>query len=75
MHRTRDVVRWRGRVGVGMLIGNPGLGIDASAQSTTFPARPIRVVVPDPPGGLGDIFPRGPAAAIAEPLGQQIVIE
>ena len=77
MHRTRGAARWR--IGVGALIAGlaigPGPGNDALAQALPFPSRPIRIIVPYPPGGLGDIFPRGLAAAIAEPLGQQIVIE
>ena len=77
MHRTRGAARWR--IGVGALIAGlaigPAPGNDALAQALPFPSRPIRIIVPYPPGGLGDIFPRGLAAAIAEPLGQQIVIE
>jgi tripartite-type tricarboxylate transporter receptor subunit TctC len=45
------------------------------AQDLPFPSRPLRIIVPYPPGGLGDIFPRGLAAALAQPLGQQIIIE
>jgi tripartite-type tricarboxylate transporter receptor subunit TctC len=48
---------------------------DTHAQSGSFPSRPVRIIVPYPPGGLGDIFPRGLANAVAEPLGQQVVIE
>ena len=40
-----------------------------------FPARSLRIIVPYPPGGLGDIFPRALGMAAADPLGQLIVID
>ena len=43
----------------------------ASAQ--TFPARPIRLVVPYPPGGPLDLAARALADAMREPLGPVIV--
>jgi len=49
--------------------------LPSTAQTTPFPSRPLRIIVPYPPGGLGDIFPRGLAAAATEPIGQQIIIE
>lgn len=44
-------------------------------HNAAFPSRPLRIISPYPPGGLGDIFPRALAAAAIEPLGQQIIIE
>ncbi|MFC7738450.1 Bug family tripartite tricarboxylate transporter substrate binding protein [Roseomonas sp. GCM10028921] len=41
----------------------------------TFPAQPIRIVVPWNPGGPADIVIRALAPAMAAPLGQPIVIE
>ena len=49
----------------------PGL---ARAQDV-FPARPIRLVVPWPPGGPIDLAARPIAARMAELLGQPVVIE
>ncbi|MBX9772904.1 MAG: tripartite tricarboxylate transporter substrate binding protein [Xanthobacteraceae bacterium] len=49
------------------------LGGRALAQS--FPARPVRWVVPYPPGGATDIVARIVGAYLTESLGQQVVIE
>ena len=46
------------------------------AQSTTgYPSRPIRVLVPYPPGGGTDIIARTVTTKLALNLGQQIVID
>ncbi len=49
---------------------NPGL---AGAQP--FPSKPIRMIVPVPPGGSGDLVSRLVAGAAAEDLQQPIVID
>src|ERR1700682_5214464 len=43
------------------------------AQS--YPSRPIRLIVPFPPGGPADIFGRALAHGMSERLGQAVVIE
>ncbi len=45
----------------------------ASAQA--WPAKPLRFVVPYPPGGSNDVLTRITAQAMAPGLGQQIIIE
>ena len=40
-----------------------------------YPNRPIRLIVPYPPGGGTDFFARLVGAAMAQSLGQPIVIE
>jgi tripartite-type tricarboxylate transporter receptor subunit TctC len=46
----------------------------ANAQSN-YPARPIRVIVPFAPGGVGETVMRVLAPAMEEKLGQKLVIE
>jgi len=46
-----------------------------AALSQTYPGRPIRVVVPFPPGGGTDIVARTVTPKMAEILGQPFVIE
>jgi tripartite-type tricarboxylate transporter receptor subunit TctC len=46
-----------------------------SAAATTYPTKPVRFVVPYPPGGTTDIVARGIAAKLAERFGHQVVID
>ena len=59
------------------LIGSALAGVTAQAQSTAevFPNKPIRFVVPFPPGGGNDILARALAPKMSEILGQQVVVD
>ena len=46
-----------------------------SAQAKTYPDRPIRLVIPFPPGGGSDITGRTIAQKLGEALGQQVVAD
>src|SRR5262245_20134622 len=45
------------------------------ARAQTYPARPVRLVVAFPPGGVGDILARMIGQWLSERLGQPFVIE
>jgi len=45
------------------------------AQAQTYPARPIRFIVPDGPGSVGDLRARQVGAKLSENLGQPVVID
>jgi tripartite-type tricarboxylate transporter receptor subunit TctC len=48
------------------------LAVSASAQ---YPARPVRLLVPNPPGGATDTIARVVAPGLGEALGQPVVVE
>ncbi|TMH17146.1 MAG: tripartite tricarboxylate transporter substrate binding protein [Betaproteobacteria bacterium] len=51
------------------------IGIGSQALAQEYPARPIRFIVPFPPGGTLDITARIMQPKLSEGLGQTIVIE
>jgi tripartite-type tricarboxylate transporter receptor subunit TctC len=49
--------------------------VPAHAQRSSYPERPIRLIVPFPPGGGNDILARAVGQRLAQPLGQQVVVD
>ena len=48
---------------------------DAAAFAQAFPTKPIRLIVPFPPGGAVDFYARVVQQPLSEMLGQPVVIE
>ncbi len=63
----KAVMRWLG--GLACLLAMQG----AAAQG--FPNRAVKIVVPYPPGGIGDTVTRALAQGLSEQLGQAFVID
>ncbi len=64
----RQVLAGISAVGAPMLLSSIG-------HAQTWPAKPIRIIVGYPPGGLTDIFARAYGEHLSNRLGQQVVVE
>src|SRR5689334_21980001 len=51
------------------------LALPSPASAQTYPSKPIRIVVPLPPGSNGDLMPRILGQHLSVKLGQPVVIE
>ena len=51
------------------------LAVTAMAHAQTWPAKPVRVIVPYPPGGSVDVVTRKVAAKLQEQTGQAFFVE
>ena len=49
--------------------------VAAQAQSANYPNRPMRLIVPFPPGGGNDILARAVGARLTEVMGQQVIVD
>jgi tripartite-type tricarboxylate transporter receptor subunit TctC len=52
-----------------------GIAIAAIAEAQTWPAKPVRFIVPFPPGGATDVAARAVSDRLSRALGQQFVVE
>ena len=51
------------------------LGLACSAAAQSYPSRPIRVIVPYPPGDAADILARLIGPRLTERMGQPVIVE
>jgi tripartite-type tricarboxylate transporter receptor subunit TctC len=59
---------------LGTLLGLLALAVPAAAQSD-YPNRPIRLIIPFPPGGSNDVVGRVIAQHLGDILGKQVVVD
>jgi tripartite-type tricarboxylate transporter receptor subunit TctC len=67
----RSLIRRSAALLVAVALSRSGFG----AASDGFPSRPVRMVIPYPPGGAGDIVGRLVGARLGTILGQAVVID
>ena len=58
-----------------LLVMLAALFVAAAVQAQDYPSKPIRYIVPFPPGGSSDLIARAIAPRLSERLGQPVVIE
>jgi tripartite-type tricarboxylate transporter receptor subunit TctC len=60
---------------VRVAMGLAALAVAQAGVAQTYPAKPVRVVIPFPPGGAADTLLRPLAPKLAELAGQQFVVD
>ena len=58
-----------------VLILGTCVAMGGAVHAQTFPVKPVRIISPYSPGGLGDLLPRAVAAGLTDLLGQQVIVE
>ena len=67
-------MKFRAWIAVAALLGICLQGLAAEGDKD-YPAKPVKIVVPYPPGGAPDLVARVLAAKLSESLGQQFIVE
>jgi tripartite-type tricarboxylate transporter receptor subunit TctC len=79
MGTRREGRRHQGRVRLGLHVGLLGAGLllapIAAATAQDYPTKPVRVIVPFPPGAINDSVGRLIAMQLSARLGKQFVVE
>ena len=65
----------RSRCVVSVLLSLPALVLSGAVLAENFPSRPVRMIVPFPPGGSTALVARVAAQKLSELWGQQVVID
>jgi tripartite-type tricarboxylate transporter receptor subunit TctC len=68
MHRVRSLGRLLAAIAL-------ACGLAAAAHAQSWPSKPIRYIVPFPPGGATDILARSIADKLGPALGQPVIVE
>ena len=69
---TRALAVWFALLAIGILLE---LSAHQAAAEDAYPNRPIRMIVPFPPGGPTDVMGRLSSQTLSEQLGQQVYVD
>jgi len=72
MTNIRSMAAWRTALQAVLLAG---LTAAAGLAAAAYPERAIRLIVPYPPGGAGDVMARGLAQELGNELQQQVIVD
>ncbi|HWI35358.1 MAG TPA: tripartite tricarboxylate transporter substrate binding protein [Burkholderiales bacterium] len=57
------------------LLACAALSLAAGVQAQSYPSKPVRIIVPYPPGGTVDVVARIAAQGLTSQLGQNVIVE
>jgi tripartite-type tricarboxylate transporter receptor subunit TctC len=63
------------RIVLAALAAASALALSGAAFAQAWPAKPIKIIVPYPPGGTSDILARAVGQKMAETYGQPVIVE
>src|SRR4029453_8244178 len=63
------------RTSIRFAVSAASLALASLAQAQTWPAKPVKIIVPYPPGGSVDVVTRKTAAKLQEQTGQTFFVE
>ncbi len=58
-----------------LCLGFIGATLPGAAIAQTWPAKPVRLIVPFPPGGINDVIGRGIGQRLSEHWGQPVLVD
>jgi tripartite-type tricarboxylate transporter receptor subunit TctC len=63
------------RIVLAALAAASALALSGAALAQAWPAKPVKIIVPYPPGGTSDILARAVGQKMAETYGQPVIVE
>jgi tripartite-type tricarboxylate transporter receptor subunit TctC len=58
-----------------LIVALAGIAMTSGAEAQSYPAKPVKIIVPYPPGGTSDILARAVGQKLTEQWGQPVIVE